>query len=337
MGLVDQTFTATFQLNPNESYVVSADYPAPYYGNYKAPFEIKVMGRPAKLQIVNVATGGTLTYDRRIAPDILSIQGFDADGNPVATTSPALAYEIWTINANLKETAYRIRAIFTTFSEPLANSRQVTITFDKKDLTTYTIADDTVTVGDQLVFTIVTPLNVSKIQLLLPNGLTLTYTTAYAVYADNIPAGTRTWTVTRTAVTVGQFTWGLRTAVGTVWTASALTVSFTVEPKVPVIIPVQTSVQVNPNPVIKGAQFTITVKTALNVDKIQLVTPAGSTMTYKIAYANYSDNTATGERTWTIPRTAGVIGDYSWTLKTGKVGENLTDSGLTVEWQVIPA
>jgi len=335
MGLADQTFTATFVPNPNESYVVSASYPAPYYGNYKAPFEIKVMGRPAKLQFVNVATGATQTYDRRLSADILSIKGYDADGNPVATTSSALAYEIWTINTNLKETAYRIRAIFTTFGEPLANSRLVNITFAQPDLTTYSIADATVTVGDQLVFTVVTPINVTKIQLLLPGALTLTYTTAYASFTDNTLAGTRTWTVTRTANTVGSFTWGLRTAVGTVWTASALTVDFTVEPKVPVVIPVVTTVQVNPNPVEKGQLFTITVKTALNVDKIQLVTPTGGTLTYKIAYANYSDNTVTGERTWTIVRTAGAIGDYSWTLKTGKVGELLLDSGLTVDWQVI--
>jgi len=337
MGLVDQVFNATFELNPNESYVVTAAYRDTYYGGYKAPFDIKVMGRPAKLQIVNVATGATLTYDRRLAPDILSIQGYDADNESVPTTSAALAYEIWTINANLLETDYRIRAKINDVWEPLANSHLVTITFDAPELTTFAVADDTVFVGDQLVFTVVTDINVNKIQLLLPSGLTLTYTIDYAVYADDDVAGTRTWTVTRTANTVGDFTWGLRIKFGSVWADVGLTVDFSVEAKIPVVIPVETSVVVNPNPVTKGQQFTITVITALNVDKIQLVTPAGSTMTYKIAYANYSDNTATGERTWTIPRTAGVIGDYSWTLKTGKVGENLTDSGLTVEWQVIPA
>jgi len=336
MGLVDQVFNATFELNPNESYVVTAAYRDTYYGGYKAPFDIKVMGRPAKLQIVNVATGATLTYDRRLAPDILSIQGYDADNESVPTTSAALAYEIWTINANLLETDYRIRAKINDVWEPLANSHLVTITFDAPELTTFAVADDTVFVGDQLVFTVVTDINVNKIQLLLPSGLTLTYTIDYAVYADDDVAGTRTWTVTRTANTVGDFTWGLRIKFGSVWADVGLTVDFSVEAKIPVVIPVETSVVVNPNPVTKGQQFTITVITALNVDKIQLVTADGSTLTYKIAYATYSDNEATGERTWTILRMAGNIGAYSWTLKAA-VNNVWADSGLKAEWEVIPA
>jgi hypothetical protein len=102
----------------SNSTLISVGFANPYYGG-TAPITVTVNGRPSKIQIVSAATGMTNTYDRRTSPQIISIQGYDKDGNIVSTLSSTLSYEKWVINVKLAAGDYTARAKYlSTWNSP---------------------------------------------------------------------------------------------------------------------------------------------------------------------------------------------------------------------------
>ena len=84
----------------------------------------------------------------------------------------------------------------------------------------------------------------------------------------------------------------------------------------------------------RGTPMVFTVVTTMDVPKIQFVTPGGSTLTYHINYANYTDDITTGMRTWTVTRTAVIPGAAVWTLR-GCVANAWSDTGLSASFTVV--
>jgi len=207
--------------------VVSVGFANPYFGGM-APITVKVNDRPAKIQFVSVANGMTNTYDRRTSTQIISIQGYDKDGKPVNTLSTALAYEIWVINVKLAAGDYTARAKYVNTWNAPKDDRPFTVTYAQKASVSINVNSPTIQRHMPAVFTIVTPSDVSKIQLRAADGTTRTYTSLTAIVAAHPAEGTLTWTVSITTSALGLFTQTLLTKTGTVWTDTGLSAGYTV-------------------------------------------------------------------------------------------------------------
>ena len=246
-GVMDSegaVFQALFKKDATS--VFFAEFDNPYFGAYFAPMTVKVYGSPTQIQFYRLGNGATVTYIRGVNPNILSIQGYDQYGSPVAAGSPALAYETWVINVNLSEADYVVRAKFpvqgtllktqpdgaqinTLFLfDPVGQSYPLTVVFQATQYVSCVIDNPSPARGTPMVFTVVTTMDVPKIQFVTPGGSTLTYHINYAVYTDDITTGMRTWTITRTASIPGPATWTLRGCVGKIWSDTGLSAAFTV-------------------------------------------------------------------------------------------------------------
>ncbi|HQH62201.1 MAG TPA: InlB B-repeat-containing protein, partial [Clostridiales bacterium] len=240
-GVMDSegaVFQALFKKDATS--VFFAEFDNPYFGAYFAPMTVKVYGSPTQIQFYRLGNGATVTYIRGVNPNILSIQGYDQYGSPVAAGSPALAYETWVINVNLSEADYVVRAKFpvqgtllktqpdgaqinTLFLfDPVGQSYPLTVVFQATQYVSCVIDNPSPARGTPMVFTVVTTMDVPKIQFVTPGGSTLTYHINYAVYTDDITTGMRTWTITRTASIPGPATWTLRCCVGKIWSDTGL-------------------------------------------------------------------------------------------------------------------
>lgn len=99
-----------------ESAVVSVDYDKPILGGFNQ-YYFKIDGRPSKLQIAH-SDGSTYTFNRYStisvngSRGVVSIESYDKDGNEVDSLSRLVAYEVWTINLNLSEDDYTVKAKF---------------------------------------------------------------------------------------------------------------------------------------------------------------------------------------------------------------------------------
>lgn len=246
-GVMDSEGAVFHALFEQDAYsVFFAEFDNVYFGGYFTPMTVKVYGSPTQIQFYNLSNGATVTYIRDVNPNILSVQGYDQFGDPVAAGSPDLAYETWVINVRLSETDYVVRAKFPapeillnsqlsgaqpnipTLFEPVGESFPLTVVFQDTQYVSCVIDNATPAKGTPMVFTVVTTMDVPKIQFVTPGGSTLTYHINYAVYTDDIVTGMRTWTVTRTASVPGATTWTLRGCVANVWSDTGLSVAFTV-------------------------------------------------------------------------------------------------------------
>ena len=328
MGSADETFTAQFIDDPTDYSVVYARFNDSYYGQL-APIEVKVTGRPMKIQFYRLANGATMTFDRRLSTQIVSIQGYDADDNPVSTVSEDLAYEIWMINIRLLQDNYVVRArYFGEAFEAVEVSKPLTVVYDTYT-TTFDVSAATVLFGSSVDFTAVTGLGVSKIQLFNALGNTMTYDLTDGVHVDNTAEGTRTWVITRPSGGLGEYTWMLKTKIGTAWTDTGLSVSYTVE-----TTSFDTAFTVSDTTILNGESVVFTVTTSTDVTKVQLFNAQGSTMTFDMLDGVHTDNDVDGTRTWVITRPSGGLGEYTWMLKT-KIGSVWTDTGLSVSYSVV--
>lgn len=246
-GVMDTEGAVFHALFEQDAYsVFFAEFDNVYFGGYFSPMTVKVYGSPTQIQFYNLGNSTTVTYIRGVNPNILSIQGYDQFGAPVAAGSPDLAYETWVINVRLSETDYVVRAKFpvpeaqlnelpggaqpdTMFLfDPVGESFPLTVVFQDTQYVSCVIDNPTPAKGAPMVFTVVTTMDVPKIQFVTPGGSTLTYHINYAVYTDDAVTGMRTWTITRTASILGAATWTLRGCVANVWSDTGLSVAFTV-------------------------------------------------------------------------------------------------------------
>jgi hypothetical protein len=89
--------------------------------------------------------------------------------------------------------------------------------------------------------------------------------------------------------------------------------------------------------VVRGTNLVFTAVTTINISKIQFVLPDGSTMTYADSYADFVDNAAAGTRTWSVSKTINLpSNDYTWILRTRTPITSFSDTGLSVDFTVVP-
>jgi len=329
MGAADETFNACFIDDPSDYSVIEVTLPVPYYGQL-APVAIKVTGRPMKLQFYRLCNSATVTFARGVDEQIISIQGYDAQDNPVSTLSSNLAYEIWIVNVRLAQDDYVVRArYYGAPFETVEESRPLSVVYDQYP-TTFEVAESSVTLGSSVLFTVVTGPDVVKIQLFNALGNTITYDLSDGVHVDNTAEETRTWVIIRPSGWVGEYTWMLKTKVGKIWTDTGLSVTYTVD----TIVDIDTTFTINNPTVPRGVAIVLTVTTAVDISKIQLVNALGGTVTYNMSYATFVKDEEAGTHTWTITVITGSPGHYTWSLKT-KSGTVWTDTGLSVNCTVL--
>ena len=295
-----------------------------YYESGLALYEIKVMGHPVKLQFVYAeATAYTWTCDRHdplvsaadlsSVPGLVSIVAYDANDQVVATGSADTAYEIWTVNAQLVQGDYKVRAKIDTKVDSWENIETAfdyTVTYDERpveDPTEYVIsvtpAALAVKRGNTVAIEIVTDESVTKLLLERDNGDGTTSSTAFssasslASIADN-GNGTKTWTITYRFTYTGTedyqdqpWTVYYRTATSTAWAESGL--GFTmhvsryeiVETTEPTAYDPFTVVSVTPpENAVKAKYAPVTIVVTDDVAKVRLVNNAtGKSSTYLVS------------------------------------------------------
>ena len=172
----------------------ATDTPYTAYGN--RDYKIELTGSPSKIQLVR-QNGGTTTIDRSKAQ-------ITSNGET----------ETWIVNLRVEAGEHAVRAKYgkvwvekyaplsVTYDEPKSDSFELTY---EKGIGT---------------FEVVTDPKIAKIQFVLDNGCTLTYTQSVSRIAED---GMRHWTVTRKIPTGTTYT--LKTKLGHTWTTTDLKVT----------------------------------------------------------------------------------------------------------------
>ena len=223
MGAADETFTALFE--DSTLNVFNAALPPHYFGQL-APITISVIGSPSKIQLLNKGNDTTRTFSRTNT-NVVSIQGYDSQNNPVeAGAEPA--YEVWVINVALKQGDFSVRAKYNKTWDSFEAGFLLTVDFVDPAFYSFDIDNANVIQGSTSVFTVVTSLDVTKVQFVDGKGNTRTFTTDKAVCTDDQAAFTRTWTINVKVAKAGSYNWILKGRSGTTWTTTGLSVSFDV-------------------------------------------------------------------------------------------------------------
>ncbi len=163
------------------------DTPYVAYGN--RDYIVKVIGSPSKIQVVR-DNGGTTTVDRRKAT-------VTSDGDT----------EIWLINIRVEAGTHNMRAKYGNVWHEV--STEFSVAYDMPGAYSFDISYENGTAT----FNAVTDPEVIKVQFVLDNGCTLTY----SQYASKIGEdGLRYWTVSRKVPADIKYT--LRTKYGYTWT-----------------------------------------------------------------------------------------------------------------------
>ena len=161
-----RTAIAALEKAPVKGRVLEATYtPSAYRFN---SYTFKVEGRAVKIRLVEVNnTAATLTIPRNAAN--VTIVSYDANGNVVSSLSRDLAYEVWTVDMSINPGDYYITARDNTSWEELdvAKLFKVTLSTDRKDVKSIVPASETVTSGEKFNVTVVTGVDVLKVQILV--------------------------------------------------------------------------------------------------------------------------------------------------------------------------
>lgn len=157
---------AALEKAPVKGRVLEATYtPSAYRFN---SYTFKVEGRAVKIRLVEVNnTAATITIPRNATN--VTIVSYDADGNVVSSLSRDLAYEVWTVDMSINPGDYYITARDNTSWEELEVAKlfKVALSTDRKDVKSITPASETVTAGEKFNVTVVTGVDVLKVQILV--------------------------------------------------------------------------------------------------------------------------------------------------------------------------
>ena len=168
----------------------------PYFAYGNRDYKLELTGSPSKIQVVR-KNGTTTTIDRSKAQ-------ITSNGET----------ETWIVNMRVEAGEHSIRAKYGKVWDE--KSVPFTVTYDTPKAYSFDLTYEN-GIGT---FDIVTDPQIAKIQLVLDNGATLTYSQSYSYIGED---GLRHWTVTRKASVGTNYT--LKTKLGYTWTATELIVS----------------------------------------------------------------------------------------------------------------
>ncbi len=198
-GFVD---TCTVNVVPEPVPGVNEIKPAtdtPYYSYGNRDYILDVTGSPSKIQVVR-DNGGTTTIDRRRAK-------VTSNGET----------ETWVVNMRVEAGTHNIRAKYgNKWEERLT---PFTVTYDIPP-TPKAYSFDLGYKNGIGTFEVVTDPQIIKVQFVLDNGCTLTYSQSYSYVAED---GLRHWVITRKIPANTNYT--LKTKLGYTWTTTDLTVT----------------------------------------------------------------------------------------------------------------
>ncbi len=171
----------------------------PYYSYGNRDYTLDVTGSPSKIQVVR-DNGGTTTIDRRRAK-------VTSNGET----------ETWVVNMRVEAGTHNIRAKYgNKWDERLT---PFTVTYDTPP-TPKAYSFDLGYENGLGTFEVVTDPQIIKVQFLLDNGCTLTYSQGNSYVAED---GMRHWVITRKIPANTNYT--LKTKLGYTWTTTDLTVT----------------------------------------------------------------------------------------------------------------
>ncbi len=168
----------------------------PYYSYSNRDYRLELTGSPSKIQLIR-ENGTTTTIDRSKAT-------INSNGET----------ETWIVNMRVEAGEHSIRAKFGNAWDE--KSVPFTVTYDTPKAYSFDLTYEN-GIGT---FDIVTDPQIAKIQLVLDNGTTLTYSQSYSYIGED---GLRHWTVTRKASVGTNYT--LKTKLGYTWTTTDLKVT----------------------------------------------------------------------------------------------------------------
>ena len=161
---------AALEKAPVKGRVLEATYtPSAYRYN---TYTFKVEGRAVKIRLVEANnTASTITIPRNA--ENVTIVSYDANGNVVSSLSRNLAYEVWTVNMSINPGDYYLVARDNTTWEDLdvAKSFKVALSTENKDVKSIAPASETVTAGEKFNVTVVTGVDVLKVQILVDDQI----------------------------------------------------------------------------------------------------------------------------------------------------------------------
>ena len=165
----------------------------PYFAYGNRDYKLELTGSPSKIQVVR-KNGTTTTIDRSKAQ-------ITSNGET----------ETWIVNMRVEAGEHSIRAKYGKVWDE--KSVPFTVTYDTPKAYSFDLTYEN-GIGT---FDIVTDPQIAKIQLVLDNGATLTYSQSYSYIGED---GLRHWTVTRKASVGTNYT--LKTKLGYTWTTTDL-------------------------------------------------------------------------------------------------------------------
>ncbi len=195
-GFVD-TCTVNVTTEPEPVSGVKEIEPAtdtPYFAYGNRDYKLELTGSPSKIQLIR-ENGATTTIDRSKAQ-------ITSNGEK----------EIWVVTMRVAEGEHSIRAKYGKVWDEVSVPFAVTYDTPKADSFELTYENGMGT------FEVVTDPQITKVQFLLGNGCTLTYTQSISSIGED---GMRHWTVTR-KIPAGM-TYTLKTKLGYTWTTTDLT------------------------------------------------------------------------------------------------------------------
>ncbi len=198
-GFVD---TCTVNVVPEPVPGVNEIKPAtdtPYYEYGNRDYTLDVTGSPSKIQVVR-DNGGTTTIDRRRAK-------VTSNGET----------ETWVVNMRVEAGTHNIRAKYGNKWD--GRLTPFTVTYDIPP-TPKAYSFDLGYKNGLGTFEVITDPQIIKVQFVLDNGCTLTYSQSYSYVAED---GLRHWVITRQIPANTRYT--LKTKLGYTWTTTDLTVT----------------------------------------------------------------------------------------------------------------
>lgn len=296
---------ATDEPEPDARQVISVDRlgAAAYYNKENRDYKFTVNGKYDKLQVKNVATGGTHTYTRA--------QGAIVDNGD--------GTETWNLNLSLAAGDYDI--VLKLGKTWLPDPYRYTVSYDESAVLSVSLKDSAPYYSQSpRDYSIIVKAPADKVQLQnVATGGTMTFTRTQAKSLTDNGDGTETWVLN---FTLGEGDYVFRAKHGKVWAKQAVTYTVAFD-ELPAAL-VSFDVTLN------GKTATYEAVTKADVEKIQLVLADGSTCTYTAAQKSVLGDD--GLRHWTVLRTFPKSGSYETSLKLKFSGKWFsTDSSVTVD------
>ena len=189
----DYDYILVYEPWPNLIFSVQPATDTPYFAYGNRAYQLELTGSPSKIQVVR-KNGTTTTIDRSKAQ-------ITSNGET----------ETWIVNMRVEAGEHSIRAKYGKVWDE--KSVPFTVTYDTPKAYSFDLTYEN-GIGT---FDIVTDPQIAKIQLVLDNGATLTYSQSYSYIGED---GLRHWTVTRKASVGTNYT--LKTKLGYTWTTTDL-------------------------------------------------------------------------------------------------------------------